>query len=84
MRTGLPAAVGLAKSWTGGNHRLGPRLNPACIFRPDRRRGSRDARTNTPRRIGASVGPIGFGILKGCNDFQECQSRVLRKPLAAG
>jgi hypothetical protein len=44
MRTGLPAAVGLAKSRTGGNHRLGPRLNPACIFRPDRRRGSRDAR----------------------------------------
>ena len=44
MRTGLPAAVGLAKSRTGGNHRLGPRLNPACIFRPDRRRVSRDAR----------------------------------------
>jgi hypothetical protein len=40
--------------------------------------------TNTPRRIGASVGPIGFGILKARNDFQECQSRVLRKPLAAG
>jgi hypothetical protein len=40
--------------------------------------------TNMPRQIGASVGPIGFGILKARNDFQECQSRALRKPLAAG
>jgi hypothetical protein len=62
MRTGLPAAVGLAKSRTGGNHRLGPRLNPACIFRPDRMRVSRDARTNMPsltcREAFAAVGLI--------------------------
>jgi hypothetical protein len=47
MNTGLPAA-GARPVWAmsriSKNHRLGPRLNPACIFTPDRRMVSRNAR----------------------------------------